>query len=267
MDPDFHKELDIRSLREVQMDILSAVDKFCAESGIAYSLACGSLLGAVRHGGYIPWDDDIDIYMLRPEYERFVRSFPETLYGRYKLASLGRNRWWKLTVTKVYDDRTILEENSILGSRIGVNIDVFAIDKVPDDDTAWLRFDSRRRRLVDRHQAIVSDLAGMPFSLHKLARIVMRPLARPLARYIDRYARQFNGTASEHVFESVMGQLQKNRFSIHLFDRMERRKFEDREYSAFADYDSYLSGAYGDYMQLPPEDKRITHHNFKAYFK
>ena len=73
--------------KEVLMDIVSAVDRFCRQQHIRYSIACGTMLGAVRHGGFIPWDDDMDIYMLRADYERLETLFPQLLEGRYALYS------------------------------------------------------------------------------------------------------------------------------------------------------------------------------------
>ena len=85
------RELTSVELRRIQLEILKVIDEFCGQNNIRYSLAYGSLLGAVRHGGYIPWDDDIDIFVPREDFDRMIQLFPENHKNHYKIASLGRD--------------------------------------------------------------------------------------------------------------------------------------------------------------------------------
>ena len=130
-------EIQIEELREIQMSILDGVDKFCRAKDIKYSISGGTLLGAIRHKGYIPWDDDIDISMLREDYERFEKEFPECYEGHLCLATLRRRKDWTLAFGKVYDSRTM---GFMIGNKsvvTGVNIDVFPLDDVPDINEEW----------------------------------------------------------------------------------------------------------------------------------
>ena len=94
------KRIDINELKQIQLDVLSAVHGFCIEHGIRYSLGCGTMLGCARHQGYIPWDDDIDIYLPREDYNKLVNEFPETLNGKYQFISLERDSKWNRATAK-----------------------------------------------------------------------------------------------------------------------------------------------------------------------
>lgn len=266
------RQIGTEELKTIQLDVLQAIDKFCAENGIVYSLACGTMLGAVRHMGYIPWDDDIDIYLLREDYNRLIKMFPDTYLDRYKLISLERDKRWDRPYAKAFDDKTEMRENANCAVTIGVNIDVYPIDDVPDDEDLWLRYDRYRRffQRVDIVKGIrVSGRRGL---LKNIALVTMKlPLCfftrRHTARFLSWYSQKNNGMGYASVFECIQGMLQKHKFSKKLFSSVVKMPFEDRFFMGFADYDSYLRNAYGDYMQLPPEEKRISHHDYIAWYK
>ena len=141
------KEISLEEYKKIRMDVLTAIDTFCAEEAITYSLAGGTLLGAVRHKGYIPWDDDIDIYLYRDDYNKLISTFPNMYQGRYKIASLEREKKWVIPYAKAYDNSTIFKENYTNKDNIGISIDIYPIDSVPDDETEWKRYDKPRRFL------------------------------------------------------------------------------------------------------------------------
>ena len=101
------KEICLDELKIVQLDIMSSIHRFCEKYHLRYSLSCGSMLGAARHKGYIPWDDDIDIYLLREDYDKMVRNFPDLWEGKYQFCTLERDSKWGLPYGKVCDSRTI----------------------------------------------------------------------------------------------------------------------------------------------------------------
>lgn len=271
------KEIKIEELKIVQMDILSAVHRFCLAHNIKYSLSCGSMLGCARHQGYIPWDDDIDIYLLREDYNRLIKEFPDTLEGSYKLVTLERSAKWDKAFGKAYDARTVFKERKREPYEIGVNIDVFPIDYVPQDETEWLKYDKNRRfwqyifglrfagiKVFNFHKDR-SLLKNLCIVIYKLVLLCI-PL-RCIARYLQYIAKNNNKKKSDYVFECAQGIFQKHPFPKQLFDNIVLMPFEDRKYMAFANYDEYLTNAYGDWRKLPPVEKRVTHHNFKAWWK
>ena len=265
------KEITLTDLKTIQMDVLSAIDDYCRDNNIRYSLACGSLLGAIRHKGYIPWDDDIDIYVPRDDYKVLMANFPHIYKDRYEIISLERNPQWEIPFAKAFDNFTVFEEYSTSSLVIGVGIDIFPIDDVPNGDE-WLRYD-KKRRILQKLFALKFVRVSKSRSLIKNFSLVLFRLLsffyskRRWAEYIDVFSQRYNGKGCEYCFECCKGLLQKQPFKKNLFDNLTYIPFEDRRYQAFSDADSYLRNGFGDYMQLPPEEKRVTHHRFTAYWK
>lgn len=268
----YKKEIGIEEVKILQMDILSAIDEFCKENSIHYSLACGTLLGAVRHKGYIPWDDDIDIYLPREDYKLLISDFPETYKGFYKIASLERSTGWERPYAKAYDNRTIFLEDAKVNYNIGVNIDVYPVDDVPDDNEEWHRYDKKRRILqtlfilkfvkMDISRTLLKNI-GVLFS-HLLTCFCSK---RKFAYKLDKYSQMNNSRGFGRCFECCQGMLQKKPFSKILFENLDYIQFEDRMFMAFKDADNYLKNGYGNYMELPPVEKRVSHHAYKAFWR
>lgn len=266
-----YKEITLNELKVIQMDILQAIHFFCEKHSIRYSMACGTLLGAVRHKGYIPWDDDIDIYIPRADYRRLVNEFPPIYMNKYKIASLERDALWERPYAKAYDDRTVFKEQASMKEVIGVNIDIFPIDDVPDGEE-WEKYNKKRRRQQQlftlksvRFNPKRSLLKNLVLFLYKVATCFLSN--RKWAEKLDRFSQKYNGKECKQCFECCQGIFQKNPFPKELFDDFVDLPFEDRVFKSFKDYDCYLRNGFGNYMQLPPEEKRVSHHDFKAYWK
>lgn len=265
------REIYLDELKVLQMDILSAIDEYCRDNNIRYSLACGSLLGAIRHKGYIPWDDDIDIYIPREDYNRLIAEFPELYKDRYRLISLERDKLWERPYANAYDDKTILLENAKEKKTIGVNIDIFPIDDVPIGDD-WMKYDNKRRRLIQFFSLQTVRVSQDRSYIKNVIVVFVRLVSffystRRWAFVVDRMAKKYNGKGMTHCFETCQGIFQKKPFEKSLFDDLDYIPFEDRKFKAFRFADIYLRNGYGDYMQLPPEGKRVSHHAFTAYWK
>ena len=131
IDGGFLKEagIEITEMKELMLDIMSSIDKYCRENGLRYSLAYGTLIGAIRHQGYIPWDDDIDIWMPRPDYMRFMQEYKHEYYKAY-CAELTPG--WDRFIAKVCDERTVIDEGH--GEVCGVYVDIFPIDGWPEGE-------------------------------------------------------------------------------------------------------------------------------------
>ena len=266
------RKIETKELREVQISILVAVDKFCRENNIRYSLACGTLLGAVRHGGYIPWDDDIDIYMPRADYEKFEQLFPRHYEKRYELGSLKRDDSWCLPFGKIYDNRTTVVEKRSKAKTPGVNIDVFPIDEVPDDKEEFQLYNRKRKSLILdlRHsQMRFSKLNTFKKNCGVLvysAKFLFKS-PRRIAERCDKYAQIYNGRGCHLLFETSMGMTVKEPFEKELFDDITDITFENQLFLGFKNYDSYLTHTFGDYMKLPPMEKRVSEHTMDAYWR
>lgn len=273
------KEIGLEELKVLQMDVLQAIDEYCQDNSISYSLACGSMLGAVRHKGYIPWDDDIDIYMLRDDYEKMMHLFPNVYKDHFCISSLERSKTWDKTFAKAYDNRTLVIENNDYDELFGVNIDIFPIDEVPDDEMEWEKYDAKRRKLIREYQTLVTPIpfGYTPIEMarwlyYKLPKVINSKkrktvLRRRLCEKIDCNCKKYRNQGYNRVFECCQGLFQKHPFNKSIFNSIVYYPFEDRQFQGFENYDEYLRNGFGDYMKLPPEEKRISHHDFKAFWK
>lgn len=264
------KELNLEELKRIQLDILSAVHEFCESKDIKYSISSGTLLGAKRHGGYIPWDDDIDIYLLRKDYKKLIQVFPEIYNNHYKLVSLERNAEWDRPYAKVYDTDTLLIEENSSKNHIGVNIDIFPIDNTPDLIKDWKKFNIKRRFLLDLHTIKSLKITKRRKWLKNITVALLKfPLlllsSRKIALEIDYFAQKYNDKDYLNVYENATGKHSIKPFPKNLFADLIKIPFEDRFFYAFKESEIYLNHTYGDWERLPAKEKRITHHSFKAY--
>jgi lipopolysaccharide cholinephosphotransferase len=264
-------ELSTAELRAVQLAVLAEFDRRCRAHGLTYYLAYGTLLGAVRHAGYIPWDDDIDVMMPRAEYERLHDVFAAAHTSSHVSLDSPRTRPdWPFPYAKVSDDRTELFEPLADPLPLGVNLDVFPLDTLPSN------------RLSRNLQARVLRLLRWAIELryiaaargrgwhHPLAIAVGKPLlrlvpARVLVAACTRAARI--GSTSRGGWMGVrVASFDWSVPARHLGTPTEL-SFEGLRLLAPAEPDAVLTAVYGDYRQLPPELERTSHHAFTAVWR
>lgn len=266
------RELSSTELRKIQLNVLTAIDEFCRANSIRYSLAYGSLLGAVRHGGYIPWDDDIDIFIQRDEYSKLLELFPDTYKQHFKIASLSRDPLYLRPYAKAYDDETVLVEHVKDKKCIGVNIDIFPIDNVPNDWKKWKLYDRKRRRINTLFRLRFVKLRKSRSIWKNLILVLLNIVTFPIslrrwAEYMDKMAQRYRIMNGTYCYDNSNGIYKIKRYEKKWFDNLIDISFEDKRFMAFADYDECLSITYGDYMTPPPVEKRQTRHSFNAYYK
>lgn len=256
------------TLEEIQGELLSMLNVaglWFKEHGIRYSLSDGSLLGAVRHEGFIPWDDDLDIYMPRPDYERWL-----VLANDFKAATAFgintcRDGSYYYPFSKITNFAIRAQEVSVEGVFEGyLWIDVFPVDGVPDDDGEYaklLRYRHLRNKLINL--ALVKGSQNRAKAFFKVAtQPLFRRLVDPvkLANEIDKRCRQIPFDAAERVACPVYGFTFKGKsIPREGFEKTVMLPFGDTEQPCMSCWDEYLTKSYGDYMQLPPEEKRWHH--------
>ena len=267
---------DSAELKCIELGLLKTVHAFCEANGIRYSLFAGSLIGAVRHNGFIPWDDDIDVLMPRPDYERFCRSF--------SAPNASVHTFWNDPVffypfAKVYDDRTVLVEDRDPKGRSSVCVDVFPVDGLSDPVIApksilrvkarcMVALSLRRAPPLFRRRTWKKQIAiwfGIPLRLiplgcrKRIAKIALRRFTDELTNDPFDVSPFAGGLSWGYGMCEVMPR--------SVFEKTEMIPFEDGFFRAIVDRDAYLSSVYGDYMTPPPPEKRVTHHDFRAWWK
>lgn len=264
----------IEELKKIQLDLLLEFHRFCCENSIKYSLAAGTLIGAVRHKGFIPWDDDIDVYLLREEYNKLLKLYPNAPQNNCSLISMERNNHWYRAYAKFYDTRTLMEENTKNKYKgIGVGIDVFPIDDVPDEHDEWKKYNKKRMFLRN-----IMSVKSFTFSSKRnilktvfvfLCQLLLLPFSlRWLAVEMNKYSQKHNGKGFSHVYENCLGVYNsENAWLKKDIEDVVDAEFEGHLVKIMKGFDDYLTTVYGDYMELPPESKRISHHSFEAYWK
>lgn len=261
-------------LQSAALGIAKAIAAVCDRHSLSYCLMFGSLIGAVRHEGFIPWDDDLDIAMPRPDFERFLKIAPTELEGSYRLADYRSNSETDRYVTRVVDDRLLLKLNSYEnGNVLPAWVDIFVIDGLPDSRTAknihYLRiywhkamcafaaFDTtvnKSRPGRPKWQQLIIDFCSATHFGSWLDK------SKRLNKY-DAALKKYDFRSGAYCFCGVGSYSPKMQtWPVSAFDCMEKRPFESTGFPIPRDYDSVLSVIYGsDYMTLPPEDKRVIH--------
>ena len=260
--------MDDRVLRQLQLtmlEILRVFDRFCREHDLKYSLYAGSLLGAVRHQGFIPWDDDLDVCMSRADYERFLVLWQNNPQPGYVLQNKENSKYFDQSFSKIRKDHTtfLQDEIEIGNHHTGIFLDVFPIDRIPAGtiERMLFKWNCMKYQLLTREfippkgSAVVrigsaAILACIRGENRKKAR---RKALQRITKYSDRHDLE---TAAIETMASL-----RRPFAPDMLDAYVDLPFEDGEFMCFADWDDHLRRKFGDYMQLPPESDRIWKHH------
>ncbi len=257
--------MSLDEAKKIQIEILRELDSFCRLNNINYSIAYGTLIGAVRHKGFIPWDDDIDVTMLRTDFEKFLRLFHSE---KFELLQPMRQKRWEF-FARIVDPQTEVGFPQFLKSPFGVWLTIFPIDTRPDDDQEW----RKQKRKID-FAASLARIKCAVLTRNRFMNVIKRLshfLASPIPlsiinKRVLKYATQYEGqkTSKKIVWVSY------NTYEIYpseLFDSYVDLTFEDLRVKAMSGFDTYLRTAYGDYMKLPPIEQQCQTHEYTAYYK
>ncbi|MBR6951291.1 MAG: LicD family protein [Oscillospiraceae bacterium] len=255
----------LRKLQQIQLDMLKAVDAFCRENGVRYSLFGGTLLGAVRHQGFIPWDDDLDICMARKDYDRFLSLWAQTKHPGLILQNKENTPTFTQSFTKIRKDNTAFVQADWEAGLYhnGIFIDIFPIDRIPDGRLARYLFRWRCMRYQLYTREFVPEENGLFLKAGSRLLLALKPKkgrARARQGLLKKItARDDDRTLSPigiEVFRSL------NRpYPVDMLENYVELPFEDMTCSCFAQWDEMLRRIYGDYQQLPPESERTWRHH------
>ena len=270
------KEIQLDEMKQIELRILKQIHSICEAQGLRYFLVGGTLLGAVRHKGFIPWDDDIDIGMPRADYERFI-DYCLSHEVPFNVMCNRSNEKYGYLYAKAMAPDTVIHEKSSNRYNVeqGIFVDIFPVDGLGDTQEEAVKRLNKTR--FNRELLVAANWKR--FSRSKTRAIYYEPIRLAFfcmsrASSFGKLIRKIEACYDKDGFDkkayvgSVCGAYRNREIMPKVVvEETVDLPFEDGVFKCPKDYDTYLTRIYGDYMKLPPEEKRITHHTFDAYYK
>ena len=256
-----------RALQKVSLEMALYFDEFCKKNGLTWFFCGGCCIGTVRNRGFIPWDDDIDGFMPRADYERLKEIWVDT--PRYSIQYTTKDRITQNQFLTICDNHTAFVKTyqKNLDINHGIMLDILPIDGCP----------SGRKRKTQKIWALLYSLfivgkapenhGKAVYLLGRAALAAVRPkkLRYALWRFCEKQMTKYPIETCEKITELCSGPVYlQNEYPKSCFDKVVRMEFEGHKMPMPAGYDTYLRMAFGDYMQLPPEEKRVCHHEYEV---
>lgn len=260
---------ELGQLHKIELGILLDISRVCQQYGLRFYLAEGSLIGAIRHKGFIPWDDDVDIAMPREDYEKFLKVAPAALGERYEVqhSTTIKNYWSPFIKIRLLSDTHLFRQQHIahLTENNGPLVDIFPLDNVPKLHSFS---QTMNRRLIGLYRGAITRKLGCVKNTSFKGRIIslfshfvtIDWLHRKLERLHTKYNSPQNGYL---VNWASYYPANRETFPREAFGEPLMVPFEGYEMPVPCDYDTVLTTIYGDYMTPPPPEKRVIKHNFE----
>ena len=266
-----YKEVtDISEIQQMELGIMEYIHEVCHKIGVKYFLSYGSLIGAVRHQGFIPWDDDMDICMLRDDYEKLQNYLIAHPDERYEVMSYKNNVNYVYPFMKIQDNQTYLVEEDVrIDSNMGIYVDIFPVDGYEDDQA----FKDKMTKIIKKRQLSCYTFKGITNT---------KSVVNSMIRYIsviifyftntNKYVSQIDELAKSRKVEDyelvdyvVYKDMNKPVWKREWLEQVEAGSFEGKEFMIPKHYHEILTSDYGNYMQLPPVEQQVSHHDFKLW--
>ena len=266
-----YKEVtDISEIQQMELGIMEYIHEVCHKIGVKYFLSYGSLIGAVRHQGFIPWDDDMDICMLRDDYEKLQNYLIAHPDERYEVMSYKNNVNYVYPFMKIQDNQTYLVEEDVrIDSNMGIYVDIFPVDGYEDDQA----FKDKMTKIIKKRQLSCYTFKGITNT---------KSVVNSMIRYIsviifyftntNKYVSQIDELAKSRKVEDyelvdyvVYKDMNKPVWKREWLEQVEAGSFEGKKFMIPKHYHEVLTSDYGNYMQLPPVEQQVSHHDFKLW--
>lgn len=259
------KEIFFEESKEIMAKTLESVDRCCRENNLKYSLCWGTLIGAIRHKGFIPWDDDIDIMMPREDYNRFLKIYSDPVFA---VNNPQKDKERVNIILKVYNKKTTIFRNNKY-KNYGVWVSIFPYDKAPDENLE--KWEKKRDFWMRIYHLKAQNIAAQPIIkqiVKRLIRIILLPFSSLwLYNKVVNCLAEFNDKQTKRICVWYGTPYMKFRiFPKELFDEFLDVDFEHMKAKVIKGYDEFLRITYGDYMKFPPESERIPKHDYHAYW-
>lgn len=266
-------ELTAQEKLEQMLNMMDDIDRVCKIHKLKYFIAYGTLIGAIRHNGIIPWDDDIDIQMPRDDYEKFISIYSKE--GRYQITS-PKSSDPLYYYAKVYNADTLKLESGVSYRKrkpLGIDIDIFPLDnycgvrpkgnRMPNKRSLQLLYYLRMYAIDD----ITSKKSRKYPLLSYLLGVVSHIIGNKAIIGIFEQIAKFGNKSQSDYYTVYSGMTNISIFQKTDFESCLNIPFENRFYNVPVGYDNILRSSYGDYMALPPKEKRVSHHLNKVFWK
>ena len=266
----YQEVTDVSEIQQMELGIMEYIHEVCQKIGVKYFLAYGSLIGAVRHQGFIPWDDDMDICMLREDYEKLQDYLITNPDERYEVLSYKNNLNYVYPFMKVQDNHTyLLEEDVRIDSNMGIYVDIFPVDGYEDD----AKFKNKMTKLIKKRQLSCYTFKGITNTksvLNSLLRYVSVIIfyftnTNKYVAHIEELAKSRKVSDYEQVDYVIYKDMNKPVWRREWLEQVTTGTFEGKKFTIPKKYHEILTSDYGDYMQLPPVEQRVSHHDFKLW--
>lgn len=261
---------ELKKIQEYEIEILKEIDRICQKYNIKYSIAFGTMLGQVRHNGFIPWDDDVDIFMLRDDYDKFKEICKKELNDKFFYQSHETDKEYYYLYDKIRYNNTIFKETFVSQYNIhhGIFLDIFPIDKVSNHmlprifqhckfQIYRVILDSKYMNINARHglKKVISKIIRFLFKFCSLEKLYNKAIKICIKKNnkqsCNKYVRNFNESFSSYKWF----------YEVSKFQEINRVSFENIKVNCLNDTDYFLKKLYRNYMELPPVDKRKTVHD------
>ncbi|WP_251548051.1 LicD family protein [Pumilibacter intestinalis] len=256
-------------MTEIQLkllDMLKWFHEFCIENKLRYYALGGTMLGAIRHKGFIPWDDDIDVGMPREDYDKMIELVIDKQDEKYRLEKPLQNKDFVYQYCKLYDTSTTLVENTRYKTKRGVYLDIFPLDGIGNTQEE----SKKNFKKIDKKTAyIMTKVCGLSKNrkLYKnlaiiVSRYIIFPRWQKVLKNLDILCRTRKFDDCDYVANLYGNWHEREIVKREWFGTPCLYEFEDFEIYGVQNYDSYLSAIYGNYMKLPPIEKQKSHHDY-----
>lgn len=264
------KEIDYLQLaKDQEFEVLKEIKRVCDKNNLRYFLAYGTLLGCIRHKGFIPWDDDIDILMFRADYERLKQIWKNEANPKFQILDYDTVKNYPYTFPKIGNTDVFIKEDSIahVDFKLGFYVDVFILDGSDSNEAKRLKNIKKDSFLTDVIRQMQRDKNRMNkfFNLCRNILVSIVPVIK-VQRYKDNQLSKYKVENSDLLY-ATENYKPSCLIPKEWFNETEEKLFEGTLFTVPKEWDKLLTYEYGDYMQLPPEDERISHHYFKIVEK
>lgn len=273
------KELNLNEIHERITDLMLFFHNFCEEYNLRYYVAYGSLIGAIRHKGFIPWDDDFDIQMPREDFTKMLSIFKDKYEKdkRYKMCSRSNTLNYYYGIPRLCDQRFVFKStnSNIEETEMGIFIDIYPLDNYGNTFKEADKLKRKARFLNTMYTIYINKKSASKSKPVKIARALIHKFLHVL------YGSHFNKKIDNKIYNNIKKKTHSSDKYIGVicwdyktvpyekswFEKRILADFEDKKFWIPAEYDKVLRKSYGDYMKLPPEDQRVATHYYKIYEK